>query len=1116
MSPRRSVTETVALVRANLKRRLGVAGAFWAAAGVGVVMALAWLLAGPTGWQTGTVAPLILDAILVGAAVAAFVWVRPRIRTLLAESGLSRTIEESAGLRRGAVLGSLELERAVPPGTSPALTALATSEAAAELGSEPGTLAGRLGERVDLWSRRGLGGLAVVLPLVVLLGVLQPGRAGQAWTGLARPVRALLGAPLPALVVTPGTVEVQRGAPVEIGVEAQGRPTVTVHWRAEGDVPRQDLAVVEEGRARHLFPSVDRELVYWIEAEDGARSEEFRIGLVDPLLVTDVRLELTFPAHTGRVPEDYAGRVPPLQVPAGTRISVQGSASRPLSTASLERETAPGEDPLLVDLDVAGAAFGRTWVPRQSGRWIWRFEGAAGAIPTVVPEPLELEVVPDLVPVVEITFPAADTALPLTHRQPLAVRASDDYGLARMELVAFRPGQQDQAQVIPIDLGGAPAVLARPLLDLSGWDLVPGDSVLYQVRAVDTSPGAQVGVSRTWVLHVPTVGDLRRSAQGEIEGAFERLEDLARRAREQAQQGMESTSTAQQGRRESLEFGEQEAMQQALEGQRELTSDVEALAQELQALTEALREAGLADGELSEDLQELEELLRQAVSDELTEQMEELAGSLDDADAQQALEDLQRLLENQEEFREQLEASMERFKRAAVEQDFRATTEEAESLARRERALAEQMAEESDPSVRRDQQEALGEEADRLTERMAELQQQLEELGEQAAAERVQGARERAEGSRQSMQQAANASQASEASEQAREAAEAMEEAAQQMADAQQGMEEDLLEQVEQALSQAARDALGLADQQAALREEMRGASRDELAALRADQAAVAEGARNLEQNLAEALRFSPLAAPAVGEMASQATEEANQTAEALDRRSAATSPAAAADRTVQTLNRLAVRSMAASEQVSQAAQQAQEQSGQQMEQQMDDLAQQQSELMEQSQQMMPMQLSQQAMQQQMQQMAQGQQQVASELGDMANQQPSPDQPPMGDLDAMAEEAAAIAQALQEGRLDREMIERQQRLFHKLLDAGRTLRKDEEDDTEERESEEPGEFERGAIEALDADAMGVLRFRMPPAEYLSRLSPAERALVLRYFERLNRTVSPDRPPGAGR
>ena len=41
-----------------------------------------------------------------------------------------------------------------------------------------------------------------------------------------------------------------------------------------------------------------------------------------------------------------------------------------------------------------------------------------------------------------------------------------------------------------LDLGGARAALARPLLDLTGWGLLPGDEVRYHARAIDNAPVA--------------------------------------------------------------------------------------------------------------------------------------------------------------------------------------------------------------------------------------------------------------------------------------------------------------------------------------------------------------------------------------------------------------------------------------------------------------------------------------------------------------------------------------------------------------------------------------------------------------------------------------------------
>ena len=102
----------------------------------------------------------------------------------------------------------------------------------------------------------------------------------------------------------------------------------------------------------------------------------------------------------------------------------------------------------------------------------------------------------------------------------------------------------------------------------------------------------------------------------------------------------------------------------------------------------------------------------------------------------------------------------------------------------------------------------------------------------------------------------------------------------------------------------------------------------------------------------------------------------------------------------------------------------------------------------------------------------------------------------------LAEEAREIARLLEEGQLGRDLVERQQRLFRRLLDAGRTLESDEEDPRLERVSEtaEPGNVRRPEGAAPEATP---LRFRIPTWEELRGLSPEERRLVLEYFRRLN-------------
>jgi hypothetical protein len=107
------------------------------------------------------------------------------------------------------------------------------------------------------------------------------------------------------------------------------------------------------------------------------------------------------------------------------------------------------------------------------------------------------------------------------------------------------------------------------------------------------------------------------------------------------------------------------------------------------------------------------------------------------------------------------------------------------------------------------------------------------------------------------------------------------------------------------------------------------------------------------------------------------------------------------------------------------------------------------------------------------------------------------------DTKSLGDEAQELARALERGRLDREMVARQERLFRRMLDAGRTLQGKEEDERKERESEsaKPGEIRlppglRAQLLGRDGE------IRLPTWEQLQRLSPEERRLVTEYFRRL--------------
>jgi hypothetical protein len=160
-------------------------------------------------------------------------------------------------------------------------------------------------------------------------------------------------------------------------------------------------------------------------------------------------------------------------------------------------------------------------------------------------------------------------------------------------------------------------------------------------------------------------------------------------------------------------------------------------------------------------------------------------------------------------------------------------------------------------------------------------------------------------------------------------------------------------------------------------------------------------------------------------------------------------------------------------------------------------MAQQQGQLAQQSAGLLPMPMPGPGLEAQLQGMAARQRGLAQELERMRGEGQLPG------AGEFAREAEELARRLEAGRLDRQTVERQERLFRRMLDAGRTLEGEEKDEKKERQSEsakdQPPRLPAAIRERLQDDG----GLRMPTWEELQRLTPEERRLVVDYFRLLS-------------
>jgi hypothetical protein len=419
------------------------------------------------------------------------------------------------------------------------------------------------------------------------------------------------------------------------------------------------------------------------------------------------------------------------------------------------------------------------------------------------------------------------------------------------------------------------------------------------------------------------------------------------------------------------------------------------------------------------------------------------------------------------------------------------------------------------------EQEELAGRTQRLNDLLGALQKQLMSKGDTESASQAGEAQEQGQSAQESMEAAAEQARqglGEGAADSAEQAAGALASAARSLDEARGRMGEAGREQAQEAVRRAAQEALRLAEREEALRRQMAesgqggGAangsdSGEGLRQLQSEQMALRQGLEQLGRNLSEATRQSGALDPEVSRALARAMIDLEQTASGLQ--AGRPLPVGAAERSVQSLNRLA---MALLENEVQSRRPTGTMTDQALRR-LAELAAEQSALNAQVAAFAPLDVNAAPVTDRLEQLAEHQRGIARRVGELSGMLGGREDV-LGQLDQLSKEAAGIAHALAGARTEADVRARQERLFHRLLDAGRTLEREEYSD--ERVGERAERQGAAELEALDPALLeAVLRYPSPDAAQLRAVPAAYRRLILEYFDRLNNGSPPGAAPAAG-
>ncbi len=850
--------------------------------------------------------------------------------------------------------------------------------------------------------------------------------------------------PVPvSLVVTAEEEKLLAGDTMRLRGWLEGREyaEISLHQLSDRDSLTYALKV-QDGRFRLDQPGVEESMILRAEVRNRrfwepwsiASSPELKVQVINRPVIQDLTITIRPPGYT-RLPVDVIRRdILDISAYPGSRIAVNGLASKEIQHGLLK--FSDGED---LPLNVDGTRFHTEFIASTEDQIHFEISDRE-SISNLNPLKYPLYLRDDVPPLVKILVPARDVILNESMQLPMRIKLDDDFGFSGLVLNYRR--EQPEYLVADTSIYQVAVALPNPDLptvemnfqwDLDPLNLAPEDGVEYWFTVHDnnTYDGPQSGTSLRWTARLPSLEEMF----AEIDQGHERVEqktaevlDIVKDIREKVDQ-----LALEMQKDPNLSWEQQQEAEDAVQQMQDLKDQLESISEELDRMMQTVEEQQLFSDETLEKYSELQDLLQDLMTPELLEAMERLQEAMQEQDPQamqEAMQDFQASMEN---FERSVERTLEILKQVELEQKIDELTGRLNELAERQEELVNDLQEgNTDQAAAKEQK--ISDDFQSAEQTAQELETLLNERDD-LSSEPVQGLLEQME-QRQVAQDLEEATQSlqqgqmSQAQTSSRQAMQSLQELAQSAMEMQQSLQQQMMADVMAEFRQVMLKTLALSQEQEHLgnttEETPRHSSsiRDQADSQQMLQGGLQQIARDLTALGNKTFAVSPNMGRSLGQTQSS-MNEAIKELENRNPRQASKAQAAAMEH----LNRMA-RQLAN-------AMQSLQQSGQssgfdQYMQQLQQMAGNQQGLNQQT--MLQMGMGRQSM---MQQLAQRQLQLREALRQIEEGLGS-DSRMLGDLGKIGEDMEAVAKELQRRRPSERVLQQQEKILSRLLDAQRS------------------------------------------------------------------------------
>jgi len=359
-------------------------------------------------------------------------------------------------------------------------------------------------------------GIALLAIAALLLCVfIFPGQLNQALSRILSPWEDTKPIMATEFAVTPGNAKILSGQNqlIEVNVSGRAIPTVTLHYRqGESEWKDVDMMLVTEEKRKFTYElfNITQTLKYYVAGKN-FQSEVYTINVYEMPKITQVDVSYTYPEYTRLKPVVQQGEGN-IRAVVGTTARIRATTNKGIAEATLKIE---GKEPKSMAITDGRTLTGEFTVLEDSKYTI--NVTCVDGFENEDPIEYTITALKDEAPNVVITKPGRDIKATKIEEVDIAVEATDDFGIARVDLKYSTEMGKDMSAAMelskspltPLSQSGKPGGDSKKISGthtffLEEMNLEPGDVITYHAEALDnnTRSGPSKGVSEIYFIEI--------------------------------------------------------------------------------------------------------------------------------------------------------------------------------------------------------------------------------------------------------------------------------------------------------------------------------------------------------------------------------------------------------------------------------------------------------------------------------------------------------------------------------------------------------------------------------------------------------------------------------------